>query len=409
MEVRVDQDPVLRDGKPTWVPHFATYALPGSPYTTTYYSVSWGADGPRVSRTRALELMRGMLESVRARAQSPIFIDQFVPFDNTPGFEGNAALAPEERAAFVVDAAANLRDLTSGYALWTYRDYASNAIYNARFELGLRGWEAQRGARLQNRGDDPAVFLPPGASIHQRIEPLRTGVAAFRAFPTARLCFWAQPQRPKVTIAVRFENFERLETVSTSGERCIDVPSRESYDLALEARAGKTLIDDVRMYAFVAHGEFHALDGSQLQLLPAVQKLNDALLAGPVPEGYGRGSMARIRGMYDDFWMGPEAKGEIRVPADPRRKVFRVVSSLPATWPTEPTLSIRLGAAQVAVPCKRGGGISEFPADKLGLPTARVVAIELTSSTSVVPKQHAMNADERPLACQVLELGFFDR
>src|SRR5207302_5084359 len=45
MEVRVDQDPVFRNGISTWIPHFSTYSLPGSVYTTTYSSVSWGADG----------------------------------------------------------------------------------------------------------------------------------------------------------------------------------------------------------------------------------------------------------------------------------------------------------------------------------------------------------------------------
>lgn len=407
MEVRVDQDPVIRDGKPTWVPHFATYALPGSPYTTTYYSVSWGADGPRVSRARALELMRAMLESVRARAQSPIFIDQFVPFDNTPGFEGNATLASEERAAFVVEAAANLRDLSSGYALWTYRDYASNAIYNARFELGLRGWQAGGSARLQDHDGDPAVLLPRRGRIRQHIAPLQTGVATFGAFPTARLCFWARPRRARSEVAVRFEKFAQVQVISGPGEYCLEVPRREAYDLSLETRSGATLVDDVRLYAFVAHGEFQALDGSPLQLLPAIRKLNEALAAGPVPESYDRSSIARLRGVYGDLWMGPEAKGEIRVPADVKRRVFRVVSSLPAAWPTEPILRVRIGSAELAVPCKRGGAVAEFAAATLGVPSGQVVPVEVSSPSSLVPQQHAMNADVRALACQVLELGFF--
>src|SRR5205085_11912955 len=118
-------------------------------------------------------------------------------------------------------------------------------------------------------------------------------------------------------------------------------------------------------------------------------------------------SSARHGGLYAGLWMVAVARGKIRVPSDVKRRVFRVVSFRPAAWPSEPILRVRVGPAEVAVPCKRGGAVAEFPAAQLDVPGGQVVPVEVTGGSSVVPKEHAINADVRALTCQVLELGFF--
>jgi hypothetical protein len=403
MEVRADQDPVFDGDKVTWIPHYATYALPGAPYTTTYYAVSMGASEPAIPAAHGVQLMRSMLSSIKERAKSGLFIDQFVPYDNTPAFESNPKIAAAELPRFVEDAGQVLEELAAGYAVWTWRDYASSVIYNARFELGLRGWQASGGARL--RGGQ-GVQLRQGGTLRQSIDEQRTGVATFAPFPKAKLCFWAQPSSKSPVLAIDFGHGELRHTVAAAGEQCLEAPVQRSYELAFRAATGDLSINNIRLYAFVGSGKFHALDGSPLELLAPIRAVNARLAGIRVPEHFDRASVTQLTGVSPDSWMGPSASGRLQVPGDLSSRTFRISTSLPDTWPAEPTLHLEIGGVPLEVPCKRGGGTLQLPASGMHLTAGSIATLQITSSQSVIPKERGINADERKLACQLLDLGF---
>ena len=70
----------------------------------------------------------------------PLYIDQFLFTDNTPGFEENPKLDEAEMPVYLTQCASVLKEKTMGYGIWTYRDYGNNMIYNSQFALGKEGW-----------------------------------------------------------------------------------------------------------------------------------------------------------------------------------------------------------------------------------------------------------------------------
>lgn len=71
-------------------------------------------------------------------------MDQFLFTDNTPGFEQNAKLTESEKSAYLDGVADIFKAKTLGYAIWTYRDYGDNKLYNPQFALVNRVGLLQR-------------------------------------------------------------------------------------------------------------------------------------------------------------------------------------------------------------------------------------------------------------------------
>ena len=408
MEVRSDQDPVFaKDGRVTWVPHYPTFDLPGAPLTVTYYSVSMGAAERELSADRTLALMRDMLSTVKHNARSSLFIDQFVPYDNTPAFETNPKVKPTELRRFIEGAGPVLRELTAGYALWAWRDYESSALYNARFDLGLQGWEVAGGARLVASPEgDRELLLPRGARASQHISHQRMSVATFEAFSTARVCFQARSRSGTAIVAVRFAGDEKTEEVSTSARHCLELPRRDEGSLSITSRRGAALVSDVRFFAFVGSGKVRGTDGAPLELLTSVRGMNALLAGATIAEQYDRASVSQLTGVFADAWMGRAASGTLRVPQELKGRRFRLVTFLPGDWPEEPTLEVRIGAARLHGVCRRGRAVLEVAAEQLGVAPGTVARVEVTSDSSIVPHERGRNADLRALGCQLLELGF---
>src|SRR5699024_11096258 len=91
---------------------------------------------------QALDQMPGVLDRLFSfSGGKPIYLDQLLFTDNTPGFEENPRLAEAEEAEFLRSAAPVLEEYTMGYGIWTYRDYCNNKLYNSQFALGTKGWE----------------------------------------------------------------------------------------------------------------------------------------------------------------------------------------------------------------------------------------------------------------------------
>ena len=88
--------------------------------------------------------------------------------DETPGFEHNPRLAVEERNAYLTGIPQILRTYTNGYAVWSYRNYANNAVFNSQFALGDQGWETSRVSIVQRDGSNQAWFQE-GGSISQDV------------------------------------------------------------------------------------------------------------------------------------------------------------------------------------------------------------------------------------------------
>ncbi len=172
MEVRLDVDPVsAQDGNgETGASHYGTFQCGNAEYTSLMYSVSMGHGfGNVLSAEEAIKTMNEQLSLVRANnGGKPVFIDQLLYMDVTEGFEQNARLAESHRGAYLTGIPDTLRTHTNGYAVWTYRNYTNNPVYNHQFALGTRGWNVT-GGRVVERAGSNQLYLESGGSLSQKV------------------------------------------------------------------------------------------------------------------------------------------------------------------------------------------------------------------------------------------------
>ena len=139
--MRLDVDPVKgRDGSDVGAEHFKTFPCGEASYTALMYSVSMGQKaGNLITAAEAVAMTVEQLQLVKAHnGGKPIYIDQLLYTDSTPGFEQNARLRQEELGDYLIMLPEVLDSYTNGYAVWSYRNYANNPVYNCQFawEIG---------------------------------------------------------------------------------------------------------------------------------------------------------------------------------------------------------------------------------------------------------------------------------
>lgn len=133
------------------------------------YSVSMGREeDSRITADEAVRTMDQILGLTQIfNGGKPIFVDQFLFMDNTPGFEKNGRLIESEIPAFIVNSSDVLRRRSKGYGIWTYRDYCDSVVYNAQFGLDEKGWNFQGEAYVMDDGGNKRAYLPSRSAIVQ--------------------------------------------------------------------------------------------------------------------------------------------------------------------------------------------------------------------------------------------------
>lgn len=271
MEVRLDVDPVngIGGGK-VGAHHFRTFPCNRSSYTSLMYSVSMGQknEGEKITASEALQAMEEQMHLVETyNGGKPIFIDQLLYMDATEDFSYNAQLYEEERTEYLLSIPPILRKYTNGYAVWSYRNYTNNPVYNCQFALGDRGWETIRGHVEEYRGS-MQMRLRSGGSISQKVGLRITGEYTHDNV----VSFTADSERP-VTVSVTLGNVTK--EVQVMGERQFELHfgSLGYHDLTIRAY-GDVYLDNIEVYNFIQDGQLYGIDGEALSCLDAIRQLN---------------------------------------------------------------------------------------------------------------------------------------
>lgn len=274
MEVRLDVDPVKGpNGSDIGAIHYQTFPCGESDYTSLMYSVSMGYGANRLlTAPEAISMMKEQLDLVKAyNGGKPVFIDQLLYMDETPGFEHNARLYPEERNAYLVGLPDILKQYTNGYAVWTYRNYANNLLYNSQFALGDRGWRVVNG-RVEEREGSRQMKLYSHGSLEQSFAYRNIG----RIGDDTHVRFIAESQRP-VTISVSVG--EKKMNVQVQGRQQFDLDfGKQEYTQVVFSTDGEVYLDNLYVYDFVQDGQLYSMDNDELGCLAGVQTLNQELL-----------------------------------------------------------------------------------------------------------------------------------
>ncbi|MDD3253847.1 MAG: hypothetical protein PHV18_14965 [Lachnospiraceae bacterium] len=274
MEVRLDVDPVDAlegDGK-VGVPHYQTFGCGNSEFTSLMYSVSMGRDfGQLITASEAIETMNEQLEIVRLHnGGKPIFIDQLLYTDATEGFEHNARLHASHMGAYLTGIPDTLRRYTNGYAIWTYRNYANNPVYNSQFALGSKGWTVS-GGKAAERNDSSQMLLSAGGSLSQKVGHRISG----RNTHENHVRFTADCDGTALITVSLGRNSRQIE-VQGKQEYDLNFGPVSYYEVSFSTDAD-VYLDNIEVYNFVQDGQLYDMDGNELGCLGAIRTLNAAM------------------------------------------------------------------------------------------------------------------------------------
>ncbi|KAA3645923.1 MAG: hypothetical protein DWP95_03875 [Proteobacteria bacterium] len=277
LEIRVDKDPVKVNDKLIWVGH--DLYLEDS-HRATYWAPFWGAknQGELLTADEAVEKFDYFLNYVTGDGiNNNHVIEQFNFTDNTPYFPNNANIKPDEVNNFLVKAAPLLKQKSSGYGLWAYRDYADNLFYNAYFEQGLHGWQHNEQVGIQAINGDNHVHIKAGGFIEQSMI-ISDRVMWAVSYENMSFCYQGH-KAGEVVITVNDEQVVQLKT--ETGRQCHLMPA-ELFKKHLKGKIriqalNDVIMDEVKIYGFIQELGVYDHFGQPGPYLEGVRQLNKEL------------------------------------------------------------------------------------------------------------------------------------
>ncbi|MDO4939260.1 MAG: cellulase family glycosylhydrolase [Lachnospiraceae bacterium] len=262
MEVRLFDD--MSGGKP--YSHEKTYGCGNASYSSTIITAAMGySDGSIISPGDAAAMSSALIGRVQA-AGKPVFVDQFLYMETTPGYENIAKVSDVN--AYLAGMADVFSSRTTGYGLWTYKDYADSIIYNPEFGMGTKGWSVSK-ASIENIGGNNKMHLNPGGSISQDL----TGRGFGNSLSTKARLTVDSAESGKITVTAG--RISKSVTVGP-GTQTVDIDfGRQCKDSIRISSTVSCYIDDVKLYAHITEGNIYALDGTPGGYLSGIRVLNN--------------------------------------------------------------------------------------------------------------------------------------
>lgn len=277
MEVRLDVDPITNHGGTMeGFMHHSTYDCRAASYTSTMFSVNMGFATPyeKLTAGAAINQAPNYFSLLKYyNGGKPIYIDQFLFTDNTPGFESNAQLRDEEKNAYLVGMAPVLKSMTEGYGIWTYRDYGNNQLYNSQFGLDRAGWTFSGSSSVEEKDGSKKALLRSGGRISQTLRGNTIG----NGNDTVYVRFQAEGDR-SMKVTVQAGNQTKTVDVGEGGVTELAFPGAVAGGLTLTAQgSGRVYLDNIKLYTFVTKGDLYDMDNREDFCIQGIRALNQAL------------------------------------------------------------------------------------------------------------------------------------
>jgi hypothetical protein len=286
IEIRVDKAQIKQlSGKYEWVGHDLHLDDPN--HRGTYWAPFWGAvnKGEKLTAKQALFNFERFLKTVTNQgASTNHVIEQFNFFDNTPQFPNNANIIENEIDTFLIKSVPLLKKYSAGYGVWAYRDYTDNALYNASFEFGLKGWDSAGHASIIRVNRDQQLNLPYNSHISQSFNP-HGRFMLVNSYPQINFCL-ASASKGEIGLSVN-DILLATHTI-VEGKNCFPLPSKPFQEDAilsfkLEAKSD-LIIDELNLSGFTQLlGLYDELNqpGPHIHSIRKVNTLLDDLISEP--------------------------------------------------------------------------------------------------------------------------------
>lgn len=395
MEVRIDSDPIW-DGKGqllSWHSHAPAWELPGAQWTTVYWSPAMGGanNGETLTPEIAAARLRFKLEELRrVTGRRPIFIDQFLVEDFTPGFGKNGRLERDKVSEFLALAEPVLRELSHGYALWTWRDYHHDAVATPDFAAGWGDW-SHSGARIDST--TATAVLAKGQSLQRHISIHEFHVV--NGPTSAEICVTAQALGNQSAllqlsdglsnVAIGQLSFKQQRSTRSFETQCTRYTPAADNLIKLLAD-GDLAIQQVRASGFIQTSGIYDTQGKPKPILTYWRALN-AKLVSPTPLDFP---------LFEDGWMGRSHTLRLPAPKSPASSITLAITSIAPKSNPAPRLKVVANGVEL--------GLIECGKERvqtLQLPST----IDLNQPLDVAidaDQTHQASGDERPLSCLIL-------
>ena len=278
LEVRLDADGInTADGKVIACTHEETYSCESSDFTAAMYGIPMGFDnhGQKVSAAEAMKHTEYMLKNLAQNNDGkPVYIDQFLYMDNAPAFSYNAQLEDDEMGMYLESVSDIMREYTAGYAVWAYRDYRTNMLYNPQFALGDAQWILS-GNPVISKNDTYGTWscrLSSGDAISQIIPSTRNHYAQ----DEYRLIFDVI-ENDGAVMEISMGNAVTTVEITEIGRCEVTFPANESLDITISATSGEVEIDNLYLYTFIQDGRLYDADNNEMELAGSIRVLNGKL------------------------------------------------------------------------------------------------------------------------------------
>lgn len=251
--------------------HGRTFSCGAAGYGSLMLSASMGFEsGQTVGAEEAAAMSEHLLKQSRVMAQKPVFVDQFLYMETTPGYEHLAGLPEAEIGDYLVKMGEVFNEQTAGYGLWTYRDYADNILYNPEFGMGLDGWTASSSVHIQKHGGSNMAALSAGQSISQKLSG-RSYLGSGDVTVSLRAVS-SQPVRLSISVG------GEVKSVTVNGDETVKLSfSRNDAQSLRITASGSLLLDNIKLYSHVTEGGIYDLDGNAGPYLAAVKACNEKI------------------------------------------------------------------------------------------------------------------------------------
>lgn len=274
MEVRTDKDLIATpDG--TLVDHSVTWDCAGGRYTAIMYKPNQGTvnDGSKMSSSEAIEYLDQWLKNILANnAQTPIFMEQFLFTDNTPGFEGGTEIKEDQLEEYLTNVDKVLYENTMGYGIWVYKDYKTNMLYNPQFALGLDGWCGDK-VDVEEINNSMKAHLYPDSSLSQSIPSIRRFSDKGSSVLEMDIINLNE-QETFLIVEIGDQTYEI--NVNENGKYSINLSEQAFGDLKIYSQ-GEVYIDNLKYYMHYQKGRIYNSDGEEDLCIEALRELNRKL------------------------------------------------------------------------------------------------------------------------------------
>lgn len=285
LESRVDIDPIHQGTQVIGgYSHASTFQLPGATYTGLYFSPYMGDPSTALTETatEGLTGLRSVLSNMQSRSGGrPLFVFEYETESNSPQVSNDPSLPSDQLPQFIEGSAPILRQYTSGYAMWTYRDYNLSPLFNPSFALGTAGWSVHGRARRNSSTGGTGLSLSHKSSVSQTMAAgyLTSGpvIVDLNARSTGR-------SGAKVEVGLGGAPLRSFVVHGGSHRYQVDVPVAavtlgKTPDRLTITTTAPVSITNIQVHDFTQLGDIYSVDGRPEIGAAALRSLNRQLAA----------------------------------------------------------------------------------------------------------------------------------